>query len=260
MQTFMETPLILAREEEGSLVPTNDCSKVDLKTYHHWPVNKELNVPMLSYTEAVCASNRTWWMMEFKDVESKGSPHPGAITHDLIARVALGFVLDEFDHVCREGVTGEDFAGGLEAQLGSHIKCLMEPTTTLNTSLGQASFAATSDDRAWFFGEDVPGKPQGWITGMRSQLPGDLSFKVQTRTGWIQVEYLGTYQKIGYVDMWLDDMVPSEVNHCQLDGLWDDHTSQSKFSLLKTDVAPGTHTLKIHSHGLKFKLMGITTC
>lgn len=260
VQTFMETPLILTRSTSEVKVPTDDCSAVDLRTYHHWPVNQELNVPMISYTEAVCRSNRTWWMMEFKDVEAKGSPHPGVITHDLLARVALGFFLGELEHVCSKGVGGEDFKQGLEAQLDSHIQCLMQPSTVYNASSFKPSVV---DDDAWFFGADVPGKPQGWIARSKDaepeSKPGNLVFNVETRSGWIQMEYLGTYQNIGFVDVWLDDHVPHN-DGCQVDGHWADHTSQSKFSLLKTGLGPGNHTLWIRSNGGKFKLLGITAC
>uniref|UniRef100_A0A7S1WG32 SGNH hydrolase-type esterase domain-containing protein n=1 Tax=Alexandrium catenella TaxID=2925 RepID=A0A7S1WG32_ALECA len=263
VQTFEETPLILARStsEVQVEVPTNDCPAVDVRKYHHWGVNKDLNVPMLSYTEGVCHSNRTWWMNEFASTDSKGGPHPGVITHDLLARMALGFFLQELNHVCSHGVEGEDFAGGAQVKLGDHIQCLMQPTSAFNSINHSASFQASyQDEGAWNYGEDLPGKPSGWLAGRGIPQAGNLGFNVTLKKGWIQLEYLGTYQKIGYVDVWLDDQRPTEHNGCAVDGLWADHTSMSKFTLLKANVSPGNHTLWFRSNGGKFKLLSVTAC
>jgi len=119
----------------------------------------------------------------------------------------------------------------------------------------------------WKFTEDVFGKP-GWVADGGDVASGkavinrrgEISFDITTHSGWIQVEYLGSYENIGFVSVWLDKKEPIEENSCRLDGLWLEHSSQSRYSLMRTTLAPGNHTLKFRAYGMKFKLMGIAAC
>merc|ERR1712151_1286358 len=78
----------------SSYVPTNDCNELDVKRFHHWDVNVELQVPVISYTHCVCAPvtllsvdkparPRTFWASASSLHDSLGTSHPGNMTHDL---------------------------------------------------------------------------------------------------------------------------------------------------------------------------------
>merc|ERR1712151_1469152 len=112
---------------------------------------------------------------------------------------------------------------------------------------GKNRFAPASNT-TWKFEEDVPGKP-GWIaTGV-----ADIEFAVSTHSGWLQMEFLGTYKDIGSAIVWIDVKEPGEWDSvsmskapsCQIDGLWNDATSQSRFSLMR--VLPGDHVVHLRS-------------
>jgi len=233
------------------------CSKLDIRAFAHWRVNEEFDIPTLSYKEAVCSSGRAFWMREKEDVDL-GIQHPGSITHDLIARMVRGVLLQETMDVCEHGARGADYPRRGFDGLDHHVRCLMRPSTLYSAQHGRAVFKPTSLAKDWVFREDVKGKP-GWISGDRTK-GGDISFKVETHSGWIQVEFLGTYEDIGHVTVWLDDWEPTHLNSCNLDGYWPDHMSQSRFALLRTGLRPGNHSLKLRSYGTKFKLLGIAAC
>jgi len=257
IETFLEpaSGLSLVR----SAAPLWNCAQGNVTEYLHWSVNKELQVPTLSYADAVCHTGRTFWMREGQNVDEDGLQHPGSLTHDILARIVRGALLVEMDAVCQDGAGGMDHPQDLVDKVGNHTKCLANPSTFYQSLGGQAAFVPVSHDHhVWTFREDVPGKP-GWIAGTTHR-GGDISFSVETRSGWIQVEFLGTYENIGYVTVWLDDEAPAEVDSCTLDGFWPERTSQSRFALLRTGLAPGRHTLKLRSHGAKFKLLGVASC
>jgi len=269
IETFRSVNVMtMARLDESASLEM-ECQDFQLASYRHWQANKDLDLPTISYPEAVCGSGRTFWMHEGKkDADENELQHPGALTHDLFARVVRGVLLQEMDEVCASGVHGSDHPSDLADKVGNHIQCLARPLTYLSAERGAEHFRPTSDiGGRWRFGEDVPGKP-GWLaeggfvgdTKLAVERDGEISFDVWTQEGWVQVEFLGTYENIGFVSVWLDDEEPRDDNSCHLDGFWLEHSSQSRFSLMKTKLAPGAHSLKIRAYGMKFKLLGIATC
>eukprot|EP00421_Protoceratium_reticulatum_P023139 CAMPEP_0168398138 /NCGR_PEP_ID=MMETSP0228-20121227/21424_1 /TAXON_ID=133427 /ORGANISM="Protoceratium reticulatum, Strain CCCM 535 (=CCMP 1889)" /LENGTH=523 /DNA_ID=CAMNT_0008411631 /DNA_START=13 /DNA_END=1582 /DNA_ORIENTATION=+ len=234
--TFSETESVLMNR--GPWMHTNRCEEIDVTSYHHWPVDQKFQVPVLSYAAAVCSVGRTFWIKDGETADSRASPHPGGITHDLLARVVRGFLLDEMDMACSGDLSDAVDHPEMVDQARVHASCLAQPLTSLSALDGESSFPSLVRSDGWWFGEDVAGKP-GWL----ARFPGDIAFTVSTRSGWVQVEYLGTYKDIGCVAMWLDDGSPGPGNACILNGLWSDTTSRSKFSLVMSNLPAGNHTL-----------------
>lgn len=244
---------------------TVSCTR-NITEHLHWRVNQELQLPTLSYTEAVCGLGRTFWvatpdhdMPGNADMVDVGFPwHPGDMTHDVVARLVLWGFAQEMDGVCARGVAGGEHLRSQD--LDPWVQCLARPTTHLTSTMGGAAalVPVEKDTSVWSFGEDVPGKP-GWLAAAHGT-PGDIAFPVRTAEGLLQVEFLGTYEHIGSMTCWLDAGEPSQGNSCRLDGLWRERVSMSRFAHMRTGLPPGQHILRCRSDGAKFKLLGLAAC
>jgi len=203
---------------------------------------------LLSICSSKSPSPDEWWNGGAASDEY-GFVHPGDPTHDLVARTVLGAFLNKMDSVCAHGgPQGLDHAQ--VDPRSDALQCLSKPTTYHHAAHGKEAFAPVSST-AWHFKEDVPGKP-GWIAIGAAE----IQFAIATHTGWLQLEFLGTYKDIGSATVWIDASEPKY--YCQVDGLWNDASSQSRFSLMK--VAPGDHVVHLRSKGPKFKLLGLSAC
>jgi len=252
--TLPHKPAVLALETLMMQDPWPKCrrGKADVRALPHWPVEEELLIPVVDYATAVCPSGGLNW---FNGPKQKFSIHPGAFTHDVIARIVTVSLLQRAAGVCAAPISQVDHPK--EVRPDSTTECLLNPVTFYSVNpvrQGVDPFAPVAHDRAWIFEEDVPGKP-GWIA-RASEPAGEISFTVGTKVGWLQVEFLATYEHIGSVSLWLES---STSETCLLDGLWTDKSSQSRFALMKVGSA-GNHTLHFRSQGEKFKLLGIITC
>jgi len=220
--------------------------KTDIKTFNHWEVEKELLIPTISYALATCPSGALQWF-------SQGAHwiHPSDTTHDLVARTVLGSLLLQMNIVSSEGISGVDHPAARSDPVSS---CLAAPLRAYTVYIKQ-DFVPVAKGEAWEFTEDVRGKP-GWIVP-KSAPSSEITFGITTRVGWVQAEFLGSYENIGKADVWIDSY---STTTCLLDGLWDQRISQSRFSLMKVNLPPGNHTLHFRSRGDKFKILGIVTC
>lgn len=235
------------------------------------PVAQELQVPLLSFSEAVCASGRTWWTEGPSLTDSHktgGVMHPGDATHDLMARTMLGSFALELDRVCAEGgPTGTDHPQrkvGSEASDsdsaasdGQRFQCLRKPITKSHHRF--RTMAIGHDEEVWSYGKDVLTKPSGWIAH-DAAAAGDISFEVWTLQGWIQIEFLGTYEGVGSATCWLDTPEPGLGNECVLHGLWEHRYSLARLVHMRTGLPSGRHVLHCRSDGKKFKLLGVSSC
>lgn len=232
-----------------------ECSNFNIQAYHnHWDVLEKLDIPTVCLMSAICnsksASPEEWWFGSPKE----SGVHPGDETHDLVARTVLGAFLIKMESVCAHGgPKGSDYPP--MAPRSDALQCLSKPTTYHHANHGKETFAPASNT-TWNFEEDVPGKP-GWI----ARGEADIEFKVTTQSGWLQMEFLGTYKDIGSATVWIDAKEPGKWDSmsmgkslsCRIDGLWDDTTSQSRFALMK--AFPGDHVVHLRSKGPKFKLL-----
>merc|ERR1712190_240132 len=104
--------------------------------------------------------------------------------------------------------------------------------------MGKSFEPIRADGDVWHYGdEDVKGR-WGWIA--EAGVKGEITFPVETVSGRIIVEYLGTYENIGTATCWLDQELSST---CPLDGFWSHRFSQPKMSIMKADGPPGKHNL-----------------
>mmetsp|Transcript_79841 Transcript_79841/g.226380 ORF Transcript_79841/g.226380 Transcript_79841/m.226380 type:complete len:475 (+) Transcript_79841:69-1493(+) len=257
-------PAVIAVETFNNLYnQLPECSNFSTRAYYnHWDVLEQMSIPTVCFMSAICSSNtaspREWWFGGLSKPDAFQQVHPGDATHDLVARTVLGAFLNKMESVCAHGgPKGLDYPK--LAPRSEALQCLSKPTAYHHAMYGKEAFAPASNT-TWKFEEDVPGKP-GWIaTGL-----ADIEFAITTHSGWLQFEFLGTYKDIGSATVWVDTSEPGKWDTvsmpkplCQIDGLWDDHTSQSRFSLMR--VAPGDHVVHLRSKGPKFKLLGLVAC
>lgn len=226
----------------------------------------ELNVPIISFPEAICHTNRTWWIIQGQGQDAKiDDYHPGDITHDLIARTVLAALAAEVDRVCERGAIGaiQDYPPVNALGNVAQRDCLKDPATKYAPGASRrrhaGPFPALHSDDALSYKEDVPGKPKGWIADPSGEVC-DVSFSIVTQQGWLQVEFLGSYSNMGAIECWLDADSPSAGNRCVVDSQWAYNASLARFAYMKTGLGAGEHTLHCRSDGQKFKLLALTSC
>lgn len=244
-----------------------------------------LLVPLISLSEAVCHTGRTWWIPQGKldDATENGPAHPGAITHDLVARTVIGALLLEADDVCEHrGPRGDDYPAPSDVVPESEeaaLQCLQHPWTFKVGGAGvlaknvqwhpdvavrdrviplAKAASSTNPQKSWHYGVDVKGKPGGWLATVGAP-SGVIEFPVRTYAGWIQIEFLKTYENIGSIKCWTEYHDLSS-NACDIDGQWASHVSMPGFYYMKTKLGPGVHQLRCKSDGRKFKITSIIAC
>lgn len=237
------------------------CSR-KLVDFPHWPVLSELNVPTISFSNAVCPAGHHYWILQgdYHELEEgKEDPHPGDITHDLVARTIMAKISNEINNMCMQGATGTDFYIGT-GLVRESTRCLMTPLTVLSPSSGTLFPDLKHDINVWYFGEDVPGKP-GWIANPTNSSDSGISFVLNvTKGGWVRLEFLATYENIGAVTIWMDDDSATTGNECIVNGLWSDHSSQAQSVVMQATLPSGQHVVHVRSDGNKFKILGLSSC
>jgi len=248
---------------------------MNITEYPHWQVLLEKEIPVVSFSEAVCPAGHTFWNHDTLDEAGYSLPdpgpipHPGLMTHDLVSRLILAAFLDALEGACETiseaGEAAHEAARDAPAHpappldaLDVRTLCLAEQTHTALHSDDGSMRSVGRANAVWNFYEDVPEKP-GWIANS-SGAPADIAFDIGIAQGWIQLEILKTYENIGSVVCWLDAQAPSPGNACRVDGLWESRTSIQSFVYLRAVAPAGRHTLSCRSNGKKFKLMSITSC
>eukprot|EP00408_Alexandrium_pacificum_P013705 CAMPEP_0171235832 /NCGR_PEP_ID=MMETSP0790-20130122/42142_1 /TAXON_ID=2925 /ORGANISM="Alexandrium catenella, Strain OF101" /LENGTH=415 /DNA_ID=CAMNT_0011702141 /DNA_START=40 /DNA_END=1284 /DNA_ORIENTATION=+ len=189
--TAPQKPAVLALETIETVSQAPKCAPgTDIRALPHWAVEEELLIPVVDYTTAVCPSGSLNW---FRGPNEEFDLHPGEFTHDVIARIIAVSLLQQAAGVCATPISQVDHPKGVRPD--GTTECLLNPVTLYSvTSVrkGVGAFAPVAHDPTWRFEEDVAGKP-GWIA-RASEPAGEISFTIGTKVGWLQVEFLATYE------------------------------------------------------------------
>jgi len=221
--------------------------EADVDEFLQWRPAKSLQIPVLFYPAAVCASGSLHWL------DTAGQPllgnHPAPVTHDLVARTVLGSLLVRAEDVCDRGFTGADFP---PMPVPPEALCVTQkPLTYVNKkSPGPGGLEPLAHDANWFQ------KDGSWHTSDYGP-PGEIVFAIETMVGWVHLEYAGSWRSnMGGADIYLDS---DKSASCRLDSLVNVHNSQTMYETIKIGAA-GKHTLHIRSNGNYFELTGLYSC
>jgi len=74
IETFRTLNIMTMARQDESHSSECECGDFLIRWFRHWNVNREMNIPTLSYPEAVCQSNRTFWMKEGTEADRRERP------------------------------------------------------------------------------------------------------------------------------------------------------------------------------------------
>ena len=228
--------------------------KFAVNTFPHWQALRRAAVPVISYYDAVCKAPEglPFW---------EPQPHPYCESHEHVARVVVGYLLQWMHRFCAAPAPpADDHPRAPLAQVFPEFECGRRPVFQHSACEGPDRLRVLPDP-FWRFEEDVPGKP-GWIA--QRGHTATISFPLHHSAGpglLLGVSYLKTYEDIGRVTCWFawrGGHSPPVV----LDGLSTsgDRVSMPSETLLGPHTEPGAFNLTCVSDKRKFKITAIRGC
>lgn len=272
-----------------------DPCAMDVRCLPHWRALLQLEVPVFSYSDAVCEAlprggpfilngSIPYW----RPGRGRAGPqHPSCDTHEVIAHLAAEFLSQEIGKICRNPMWSPpskpplivtDSSMGAEAETNPwnvSFSCLLRFTSIYEASAEGPSLLVMAQQRQnSSYGSlslEGPERFRGWVADASwvyaedvkgkpgwISLPGmtgAIAFEVSTRIGDVIVEYLTTYVGTGTAFCQLGD-----GHELVLDARIVQKVSVSAFSRLHAEPSNGVYNLTCRSDGRKFKLLSIRAC
>jgi len=237
--------------------PTMDCT-ADVSQFAHSRAER-FQVPIVSFGDSFCDTHQPWWF---------GNQHPNATTHDLVARMFLGVFGAEVERACLKGPSSSaDYPQLPPLRERPYSRCFREHSLQSVDYRSMADgmvdgFVEGRPSGGWHFGRDLATKPTGWLVGdgdgRALRASNVISFGVNaTEGGWIRLDYLSTYNKMGAATCWLEGTGPERG--CLIDGRSSMQFSEDASFFMK--VVRGASTgLHCRAAGGKFKILGLAAC
>ena len=279
----------------GASIPGDPC-EVEVRHFPHWPALRRLDVPVISYLDAVCdalprcgpfAANGSvvYWRGGVDTSpgcprgEDQNSKHPHCDTHEVLAHVAAEFLSQALRETSDCGgrpaaaaggqaETARDPSGGSVGgpARAASLQCLLQQTSLLEPPAGRPSSVDAAGMRL-----TGPAAFRGLVTNQSWVFAADSKSKY----GWIaqpgvegeirfQVETCLGQVFVEYLRTY--ENIGSAT--CQagsgpsveLEGFIGERVSISGFGRLQAEPIDGPQTVTCRSRGQKFKILSVRAC